>query len=78
MPRYEYEVKKGPGEVVNGVLEAENKRAAVARLREMGYFPIRVDEQVEEEATMGTLLHVVKAAGDRNLIMVEAYLVHQD
>jgi ferritin len=37
-----------------------------------------VTEQVEEEATMGTLLQVVKAAGDRNLIMVEAYLVHQD
>jgi ferritin len=37
-----------------------------------------VTEQVEEEATMGTLLQVVKAAGERNLIMVEAYLVHQD
>jgi ferritin len=37
-----------------------------------------VTEQVEEEASMGTLLQVVKAAGDRNLIMIEAYLVHQD
>lgn len=37
-----------------------------------------VTEQVEEEASMGNLLQVVKAAGDRNLIMVEAYLVHQD
>ncbi|MBP1635862.1 MAG: ftnA [Acidobacteria bacterium] len=37
-----------------------------------------ITEQVEEEATMGNLLQVVKAAGERNLIMVEAYLVHQD
>jgi len=48
MPRYEYEVKKGPGEVSKGVMEAENQRAAVARLRDMGYFPIRVEEFTEK------------------------------
>ena len=42
MPRFEYEVKKGPGEVSKGVMEAENQRAAVGRLRDMGYFPIRM------------------------------------
>lgn len=70
MPRYEYEVKKGPGEVVNGVLEAENKRAAVARLREMGYFPIRVDEQVEEESK-DTLRDAMKRirVKDRNVFL---------
>jgi ferritin len=36
-----------------------------------------VTEQVEEVSTMETLLTVVKAAGERNLIMVEAYLVHK-
>jgi ferritin len=36
-----------------------------------------VTEQVEEVATMENLLKVVKAAGERSLIMVEAYLVHQ-
>jgi bacterioferritin B len=35
-----------------------------------------VTEQVEEVATMDNLLRVVKAAGERNLIMIEAYLVH--
>ncbi|MFP4499612.1 MAG: type II secretion system F family protein [Candidatus Hydrogenedentota bacterium] len=43
MPQFQYEVKRGPGESATGVLEAENQRAAVARLREMGYFPIRVE-----------------------------------
>jgi ferritin len=35
-----------------------------------------VTEQVEEVATMDNLLKVVKAAGERSLIMIEAYLVH--
>ncbi len=35
-----------------------------------------VTEQVEEVATMENLLKVVKTAGDRSLLVVEAYLVH--
>jgi type II secretory pathway component PulF len=44
MPQFRYEVKKGPGDLSSGVLEAESQRAAVARLRDMGYFPIKVEE----------------------------------
>jgi bacterioferritin B len=36
-----------------------------------------VTEQIEEMSTFDNLLKVVKAAGERSLIMVEAYLVHQ-
>ncbi len=35
-----------------------------------------VDEQLEEIVKMERLLGVVKQAGERNLLMVEAYLVH--
>jgi bacterioferritin B len=35
-----------------------------------------VTEQVEEVSTMENLLKVVKAAGDRNVLVIEAYLVH--
>ena len=35
-----------------------------------------VTEQVEEVSTMENLLKVVKAAGDRNILVIEAYLVH--
>ncbi len=48
MPQFQYEVKKGPEETASGVIEAENQRAAVARLRDMGYFPIRVEEYTGE------------------------------
>lgn len=49
MPQFQYEVKRGPGESATGLLEAENQRAAVARLRDMGYFPIRVVEYTGDE-----------------------------
>lgn len=44
MPQYRYEVKKGPSEITSGTMEAENQRAVVARLRDMGYFPLKVEE----------------------------------
>lgn len=36
-----------------------------------------VTEQVEEVSTMENLMKVAKMTGDKNIIMVEAYLVHQ-
>lgn len=50
MPQFRYEVKKGPGKAVSGVLEAESRRAAVTHLRDMGYFPILVEESTGEES----------------------------
>ena len=35
-----------------------------------------VSEQVEEEATMETMLQIVQRAGEKNLLMVEAYMTH--
>lgn len=48
MPQFYYEVKKGPGETAKGVLEAADQRAAVARLRELGYFPLHVAPHAEQ------------------------------
>lgn len=44
MPQFVYTAKKGPGDPVTGTIEAENQRAAVARLRDLGYFPVRIEE----------------------------------
>ena len=35
-----------------------------------------IDEQLEEVVKMERLLSVIKQSGERNLLMVEAYLVH--
>lgn len=51
MPQFRYEVKKGPEEKLSGTLEADSQRAAVARLRDMGYFPLTVEVVAEETAT---------------------------
>lgn len=37
-----------------------------------------VDEQLEEVAKMDRLLGVIRQSGEKNLLMVEAYLVHID
>jgi bacterioferritin B len=37
-----------------------------------------VDEQLEEVVKMERLLEIIKQSGERNLLMVEAYLVHVD
>jgi ferritin len=41
-----------------------------------GFLQWYVDEQLEEITKMDQLLSVVQRAGERNLLMVEAYLVH--
>ncbi len=68
MPQFRYDVKKSPGTVTSGVIEAESQRAAVARLRDMGYFPIRIEEYQGEEKkdTLRQALVRVKLK-DRNL-----------
>lgn len=68
MPHYRYEVKRGPGKAVTGVLEAESRRSAVARLREMGYLPIAVEEQLasEKKESRGRALRRIRLT-DRNV-----------
>ena len=37
-----------------------------------------IDEQLEEVVKMDRLLGVIRQSGEKNLLMVEAYLVHID
>jgi bacterioferritin B len=41
-----------------------------------GFLQWFVDEQLEEVMKMERILSAIKASGERNLLMVEAYLVH--
>jgi type IV pilus assembly protein PilC len=56
MPQFRYEAKKGPEERVSGVLEAESQRAAVARLRDLGCFPLEVALVEEPRGTRQVLV----------------------
>jgi type II secretory pathway component PulF len=42
MPEFSYEAKKGPKEVVKGTIEERNREAAIDKLEQMGYIPVRV------------------------------------
>jgi general secretion pathway protein F len=42
MPSFAYKAKKGPQEIIEGVVEAGSKEAAVSKIEQMGYVPIRV------------------------------------
>lgn len=44
MTKFEYKVKRGAENVTTGVLEADSQRAAIAQLRDQGFFPISVKE----------------------------------
>ncbi len=44
MPFFQYKAVTAAGEVQEGVLEASTSKAAVARLQEMGFIPIRAEE----------------------------------
>lgn len=69
MAQFYYEVKKGPGETAKGVMEATDQRAAVARLREMGYFPVRVEPHAEASEKKDTLRESLRriTLKDRNI-----------
>jgi len=68
MPQFKYQVKKGPDELSSGVMEAENQRAVVARLRDMGYFPISIEEYFGEEKKQSVTQALTRIRlKDRNL-----------
>ncbi len=45
MPTYSYKAKKTTGEIIEGTLEAENRRLVIARLQKMQAYPIRVEAE---------------------------------
>lgn len=67
MPRFRYEAKRGPEEKSSGVLDAENQRAAVTRLIDMGFFPVRVEEDDAPVAARTAFLHSRIRLKDRNV-----------
>lgn len=50
MPKFFYEAKKGPKEIVKGTVAADSPEQAVDKLNQMGYVPIRVVPAEKEAA----------------------------
>jgi len=66
---WEQEVTKQIG----GLMELAVKEADYLAQSFLQWF---IDEQLEEVVKMDRLLGVIRQSGEKNLIMVEAYLIH--
>ncbi len=53
MPTFHYTAKKGPHDVVEGLLEADSRGGVLALLMQQGYVPVRVVEQAPEPVADG-------------------------
>lgn len=45
MPTFHYTAKRGPNDIVEGVIEAENRGGVLTYLTEQGYVPVRINEE---------------------------------
>ncbi len=51
MALYYYRAKTDPKTVIEGEIEASSKEAALKKIEEMGYFPVRIEERVRRRET---------------------------
>ena len=45
MPRFVYRAKRGPGDILEGKIEAENKQQASGKLSHMGLYALSIEEE---------------------------------
>ena len=50
MPTFHYTAKRGPTELIDGVVEAENRSGVLTHLAQLGYVPVRIHEQADARA----------------------------
>jgi len=62
MPTYKYRAKKGPGDIVEGAIEAPSESEAVDKLSHMGYLPMRIEEEGAKPGQNQGREHVLKGA----------------
>jgi len=51
MPTFQYVAKRGPQEVLKGVLEGEDRAAVLSRLVDLGYTPVSITEAAAADVT---------------------------
>ncbi len=56
MPKFFYKAKKGPKQIVNGVVEAETQAQALLKLESSGLYPMEIKEQHQKEKERKTPL----------------------
>jgi len=54
MPRFVYKAKKGPGKIIESVIDAETRDKAISQLIAKGYVPIQVREEMKARPKVKT------------------------
>ena len=54
MPKFSYTAVDARGKQANGFVEANDQNDAITQIRQLGFYPQRLDEAKEEEAPVGT------------------------
>lgn len=73
MASFSYEATTRDGTVVNGTIDVVNQRAAVDRLQEMGYYPLRVGRKDEQKNAVSELLSSFQGSVKEKDIMTFTY-----
>ena len=74
MPKFSYKAKKGPAEIIKGVIEAGTSQEALAKLAKMGYVPVQIDEYKEATGKEPLRLSVFKKVRPRDLTIITSQL----
>ncbi len=69
MPSYSYRARDKTGKAVSGVLEAENQRALIEKLRSMDYFVASVKEEVAASAISADILEPLRRISGKDLVV---------
>src|SRR3989338_2863555 len=71
MPTFHYTAKRGPHDVVEGTVDADNRGGVLTYLADHGYVPVRVVEESVQSPRVGAL-HPAPAATSRAAVRVPA------
>jgi type II secretory pathway component PulF len=70
MAVFTYQAKKGPDELLEGQIEAENEEAALSKLNRMGYYPVSLIEGPAAGSSRGAgLIGSLKAPSRRDVVV---------
>ncbi len=55
MPKFFYKAKQGPGQIVNGVIEAEHLESAIRKITQLGFYPLDVTAEAAAASSQSSL-----------------------
>jgi general secretion pathway protein F len=73
MDTFRYEATTREGNIVNDTIEAANERAAIDRIQDMGYFPLKVKRAVDQEGSLSRFLSTIQGRVREKDIMTFTY-----